>query len=60
MRIITERDMRAGLCGAQGMRGPHRTGEDGGRGAGLAWAGWCAGLARACGTDSVDVWVMDQ
>jgi hypothetical protein len=52
--------MRAGLDGAQGMRGPRRTGEDGGQGAGLAWSRWCAGLVRACGTNSVDVRVMDQ
>jgi hypothetical protein len=41
MRIITERDMRAGLGGARGMRGSCRTGADGGQG---------VGLARACGT----------
>jgi hypothetical protein len=33
--------MRTGLGGARGMHGPHRTGADGGQG---------AGLARACGT----------
>jgi hypothetical protein len=33
--------MRTGLSGARGVRGPRRTGADGGQG---------AGLARACGT----------